>query len=260
MLANNLIVPLIVSFVSCHCNQIAPTRSIQYEGGRKPQRSSRDNFSNLGYSSARFAAPLGDWPAPERFVGMNEPEMYAQMLKEGKSVRDLFNEIADKEVVKFKYESPTYGGYEKNTCGYYDPKQKVILSEDNPQTTSTGNNHGGPAEVWIDDIRTSHISNLMGAQPEVLDRSKYNCAKDYCNYRWYWLAFRADQKSAALGPTVQMWVQCAMIKGNGETPIPVRPTGKWLKDPREKGTENDNVPINKLGHPVTPNDSEIRVT
>jgi hypothetical protein len=161
---------------------------------------------------------------------MKQEEMYYKMVKE--SVKDLFKETVENSKIITPYDDPKYGEYTPETCGYYDPTFKVEIAEDtNPQTSTTGNNHDGPAEVWIDGVMTHHTSNLMSTQPEVLSREKYNCDKDWCEYRWYWIAFRASQKI----PMLQMWVNCALIKGNGKSPIPVEPTPLWRSDPRGTG-------------------------
>lgn len=245
-----------------HCNQLVEPGKLIFEGGGRI-KGGKYGFTNFGESTTDFGMPLADFSAPKRFIGMNEKQMYYQMLREGLTVRDLFRQIASKEKVVAKYAYPKYGGYTADTCGYYNPNQRVILDNNtNPQTSSTGDNHGGPAEVWIDNVRTSHISNLMGAQPEVLSRKKYNCKKSFCRYKWYWIAFRADQTKTPRepnGPTVQIWVQCALIKGNGKDPISVRPTGIFLNDPRAVGTENANIPVNKKNAAIFINKSEIEI-
>ena len=232
---------LSLSLVNAHCGQLVEPGKLKSTNGERINNSPK-GWEAFGQSVAKFALPLGDWRAPERYSGMNEKEAYNQMIKEGKSVRELFNEVIVNQKLVEKQDVP-FDGYKHETCGYFDPTFQVELDENtNPQSSTTGNNHHGPAEVWIDDVRTHHTSNLLSNQPEVVARSKYNCNKDWCQYRWYWIVFRADQKTEAF----QMWVNCAMIKGNGKNPVPVKPTGIWVKtDSRHSYAKN------KPGLPVS---------
>ena len=247
---------VIFSLVSAHCGQLVESRKIRTEDGDRI-KGGKYGLSAIGQSTTHFGQPLGDFRAPSRYRGVKPEKLYAKMLEEGLTVKDLFEEVVENQKVVLKFDEPKYGGYNRGTCGYYDPNLRVVIDEDtNPQSSSTGNNHDGPAEVWIDDVRTSHISNLMAPQPEVLDRKKYNCNKDWCDYRWYWIAFRAHHTVETSGSSFQMWVQCAKIKGNGNDPIPVETTGVWMEDTRDPKTKNDNIAENKVGLEITPNPSE----
>jgi hypothetical protein len=244
---------LLLSLVSAHCGQLVAPDKIEATNGDKIKHG-KNRFKTIGQSSTHFARPLGDFKAPADYVGLNEEESYKKMLADGLSVKDLFKQVVTNEVFKH-YDNLTYGGFTAETCGYFDPEFEVQIDEDtNPQTSTTGNNHGGPAEVWIDDVMTHHISNLMYQQPEVLSRDVYNCHKESCLYKWYWIAFRANQGAH----TFQMWVNCARIKGNGKVPFPVKPTGKWMDDPRGDGTDLYIAP-NDVSLKITDNPSERRL-
>jgi hypothetical protein len=178
------------------------------------------------------------------------------MLKDKMTVMTLFQKvIASENVVPSKSYYKGVISKDPKSCGFWDPKYVVEIAADaNPQSTTTGNNHYGPSEVYIDGVRTSHLSNLHGAQPEVLSRDKFNCQKDLCEYRWYWIVFRGHQKSK---PHFQMWVQCAMIKGNKKVAIEVEPTGIFIEDPRKaSGAGKLTSTKNKIGLPVFANKSE----
>jgi hypothetical protein len=219
---------LLLSLVSAHCGQLVAPDKIEATNGDKIKHG-KYGFKSIGQSSTDFDLPIADFHAPKDYIGLNEEESYKKMLADGLSVKDLFKQVVSNADVAAHYDALRYGGFTAETCGYFDPEFEVKIAEDtHPQTSTTGNNHGGPAEIWIDDVMTHHTSNLMANQPEVLSRAKYNCNKDSCLYKWYWIAFRADQKK----PTFQMWVNCARIKGNGKAPIPVEPTGLWRDDPR----------------------------
>jgi hypothetical protein len=250
MFIQKSVIFLLFSLVSTHCGQLVAPDKIKATNGDKIKHG-KYGFKTIGQSTAESGIPLGDFKAPKEYVGLNEEESYMKMVNDGFSVKDLFNQAVQNDVVKH-YEYPKFGNFTADTCGYYDPEFEVEIAEDtNPQTSTTGNNHGGPAEVWIDGVMTHHISNLMYQQPEVLSRDTYNCDKEYCLYKWYWIAFRADQPV----PTFQMWVNCARIKGNGKSPIPVEPTPMWLNDPRG---EHPNLYIkpNDVSLPICENPSQ----
>jgi hypothetical protein len=248
---------LLWSLVNGHCGQQVETKGIKAGNGMIKQGPGGE-FSSLGAPKVKqWKTPLADYSPPAAYLKLDKPACYAKMLADKMSVRTLFEAVTKEKIVKNYYQA---GGnkYEPQTCGVWDPKFMVEISENtHPQSTTTGNNHNGPAEVWIDDVMTSHISNLHGAQPEVLSREKYNCNKASCLYRWYWIVFRADQKP----PHFQVWVQCATIKGNGKSPISVQPTGNWLVDPRfigKKGNTKVNPTPNKPGAEISKNNSERR--
>jgi hypothetical protein len=245
---------LLLSLVSAHCGQIVEDGKLTAVNGQAMPKSNADGMVAFGLSNAiRFARPLGDWRAPTRYLGKRPTEAYALMIQEGQSVRELFNEVTETEQLVLPWDKPR-DGYTNDTCGYYDPNFEVVLADDaTPQSTSTGSNHNGPSEIWIDDVRTHHTSNLLASEPEVLSRDKYNCDKDFCLYKWYWIVFRSDQHNNDSGASFQMWVQCARIKGNGKVPVPVVPVGNWRDDPRP----NVNIiPVNKPNLKVTPNPDE----
>jgi hypothetical protein len=230
----------------------------------KELKRTTDGFTRLGVSELEdWKTPLGgtiylclDWQAPERYHGLNKPSSYALMLKDSMTVRSLFESVVANEKLVKEQGKPN-NGYGPNSCGFWDGEYVVEIDQDaNPQTSTTGDNHEGPAEIWIDDTLTSHISNLQGSKPEVLSRHKFNCNKESCLYRWYWIVFRADQKNDGNGPAFQMWVQCAMIAGNNKDPIEVKPTGIWLADTREN---KDQRAKNKIGLPISANPSEREV-
>jgi hypothetical protein len=254
---------LLLSLVSAHCGQLVEPGKLVAVNGEK-FKYGKFGFSTFGQSSAPFARPLADWTAPARYGSKGPEEVYKQMLEEGMSVKDLFIKTATEETVVRTFDHPpeANGGYGNlsmggDTCGYYDPTFQVELLDTNPQSSSTGNNHIGPAEVWIDDVRTHHTANLLASQPEVLSREKFNCNKDWCQYKWYWIAFRAEHNGGVSKSSFSMWVNCAMIKGNGKAPIPHRPNGQWAEDPRgdyRKGAYvnfNTDVPDNKIGLPIS---------
>jgi hypothetical protein len=254
---------LSISLVFAHCGQVVEKgkiKAINKPNNKAKMMNLGKVFTALGATYINnFRSPLGDWKAPKQYIGLKPDKAYAQMLQDKMTVRDLFESVIAKEKI---VENHYQGEYGPNTCGFWDPDYIVEIPLDaNPQSTTTGNNHNGPAEVWMDDVRTSHISNLHGAQPEVLSRHKYDCNKEYCVYRWYWIAFRGHQKN----PTFQMWVQCAKVAGNNKSPIQVEPTGKWLVDPREATTPNGSdgklVPTeNKVGLAISDNSSERKST
>jgi hypothetical protein len=242
---------LLLSLVSAHCGQLVAPDKIKATNGDKI-KVGKYNFKSIGQSCAAFGLPIGDFAAPKDYVGLNEEKSYFKMLNDGLTVKTLFEQVVANENVVAHYANPEYGNFTADTCGYFDPNFEVEIAEDtNPQTSTTGNNHGGPAEVWMDGVMTHHISNLMYQQPEVLSRNVYNCNQESCLYKWYWIAFRADQPV----PTFQMWVNCARVKGNGKAPMPVEPTQKWLVDPRGSGKDLYKRP-NDVKLPICDNPSE----
>jgi hypothetical protein len=173
---------LLLSLVSAHCGQLVDPKKSRATNGDKIKYG-KHGFKTIGQSSTDSGIPLGDFLAPDDYVGLNEEESYKKMLADGLSVKDLFKQVVTNDVVKH-YDPPGNGGFTAETCGYYDPEFEIEIDEDtNPQTSTTGNNHAGPAEVWMDDVMTHHISNLMYQQPEVLSRNVYNCNKDSCFYK-----------------------------------------------------------------------------
>jgi hypothetical protein len=247
---------LLWSLVYSHCGQVVETSKIKAVNGKsgKGKMMRKGEFSAIGATFINnFRSPLADWSPPKDYIGLKQPEAYAKMLKDNMTVMELFQKvIATEKIVKSYYKGAI--SKDPETCGFWDPTFLVDIAADaNPQSTTTGNNHDGPSEVYIDGVRTSHLSNLHGALPEVLSREKFNCKKKSCEYRWYWIVFRGHQKAK---PHFQMWVQCAMILGNKKDPIEVEPTGIFLADRRKSGGSKFPSVPNKVGLPVFANTSE----